>query len=278
MKKIFEIIGLFSLAFFSFFITDKTTVVFENVDNIMIKIKENYINYQLDSIDAIIDGDTIIPGVYGKVVDIKKSYKNMKEYGFYNESLYEYKYIKPNISLNDNLDKYIISGNKNKRYVSLIFIVNEQFNDILTILDKNNIKANFFVDDVFFSEYSDMFIELIKDGNIVGNMSHNLDYSDSSFGWIDTIIKSLSSQKEGYCFYTNNIDDINYCKNYNNYTIKPIEIKNKLLYEVKNNLDNGVMFSFNINSTNIKELNSVISFIKSKGYEIVNLSKLLSEK
>lgn len=75
MKRLFEIIGLLSLACFSFFITEKTTSVFENIDNIMIQIKENSAKYEIDSMDAIIDGDTIIPGMYGRVVDIKKVIK-----------------------------------------------------------------------------------------------------------------------------------------------------------------------------------------------------------
>ena len=41
MKRLFEIIGLLSLAFFSFFITERTTTVFENIDSIMLQIKEN---------------------------------------------------------------------------------------------------------------------------------------------------------------------------------------------------------------------------------------------
>ena len=278
MKRLFEIIGLLSLACFSFFITEKTTSVFENIDNIMIQIKENSAKYEIDSMDAIIDGDTIIPGMYGRVVDIKKSYKKMRNYGIYNENMYVYKNIKPNVSLMDNMDKYIISGNKRKRNISLIFIVDNEIDDIINTLDNNNIKANFFIDDIWFNEHNDLVMDLIKNGHIIGNLSHNLDYSDSSFGWMDTIIKSLSTQKQGYCYYTDKIDDINKCNSYKNYIIKPIEINNNFLLEVKKHLDNGIMFSFKINTNNIKELNSIINFIKSKGYNIVNIEELLSEK
>ena len=222
MKKLFELIGLLTLACFSFFITEKTTTVFESVDNIMLQIKENNYKYNTDSIDAIIENDTIIPGVYGKIVDIKKSYKKMKKFGMYNDKLYVYKYIKPNTSISDNMNKYIISGNKEKRNISLIFKVNNDIDDIINILDENNIKATFFVDNIWFEDNNNLVIKLINDGHIIGNLSHNLEYSDSSFGWMDTIIKSLSSQKQGYCYYTENKKNIEYCSNNKNYTVKPI--------------------------------------------------------
>lgn len=274
----FEIIGLLSLACFSFFITEKTTLVFENVDNIMIEIKENYKNYNIDSKDAIIENNTIIPGIYGRVVNIKKSYKKMKKYGYYNEDMYVYDYKKPNISLNDNIDKYIISGNRSNRYISLIFKTSNNLDNILKIIDKYNLKVTFFINSNFFENNNNLVIELIKRGHIIGNLSNNLDYSDSSFGWMDTIIKSLTNQKQGYCYYTDNINSIDYCVNYKNYTLKPIEIKNNLLNEVKNNLKNGAMLSFEINNKLTKELDSIINYIKSKGYEIVNIDKLLNEK
>lgn len=278
MKKIFEMIGLISLACFSFFITEKTTTVFENVDNIMIKIKENSYKYNHDSIDAIINNDTIIPGIYGKIVDIKKSYQKMKKIGFYNENMYVYKDIKPNISLNDNIDKYIVSGNKSKRNISLIFKVDNDIESIIDILNNNEIKATFFVDNNWFEDNNNLVLNLINEGHNIGNLGNNLDYSDSSFGWMDTIIKSLSNQKHGYCYFTNNRNNDKYCNNYKNYIIKPKEIENFPLYEVKNNLSNGIMLSFNTNNKVIKELDSVIKFIKNKGFNIVNLETLLSEK
>ena len=254
MKRLFEIIGLLSLACFSFFITEKTTSVFENVDNIMLQIKENSTNFNIEPIDAIIENDTIIPGIYGRVVNIKKSYKKMKKYGNYNPDMYVYNYIKPNISLNDNIDKYIINGNKKNRYISLIFKVNDKVDSILKIINKYNIKTTFFINSNWFEDNNDLVIELINSGHIIGNLSNNLDYSDSAFIYIE------------------------YCVKYKNYTIKPIEITNNLLSEVKNNLKNGAILAFDINNKLLKELDSIINYINSKGYEIVNIDKLLKEK
>ena len=63
---------------------------------------------KINSIDAVVSNNTIIPGISGKEVDVDKSYSKMRRYGKYNEKLLEYSYIKPTVSLTDNIDKYII--------------------------------------------------------------------------------------------------------------------------------------------------------------------------
>lgn len=280
MKKLFEIIGLVSLMYFSFLITKKTEAVFENVDNIMIEIKEKSEKYNQQGMDAKIIDDTIIPGIYGKEVNIKKSYQQMKKYGSFNEELIVYNLKKPSISLSDNKDKYIISGNPQKRNISLIFKLNNNIdiNEILNILSSSDIPGTFFVDDEWFNQHNDLIYSLINQNHTIGILSHNLNYQDSSFGWMDTIIKNVTKQKQGYCYYTDNIDNLNSCVLLNDYTIKPVEVKNNYFYEVKNHLKNGVMISFDVNKQLEYELKTIINYIKSKGYNIVNLEKLLQEK
>ena len=163
MKKAFQIIGLISLTCFSFFITEKTALVVNNMDEIMIEIKEKMDNYNSDSVDAIIEDNIIVPGINGRVVNINKSYKNMKSNGYFSENLFIYDYIRPKISLYDNMDKYIIKGNPSKRMVSLIFILygEDNITDILNILNNYNVNATFFVDYNWFSKNT----ETIKNGN-----------------------------------------------------------------------------------------------------------------
>lgn len=277
----FEIIGLLSLMYFSFLITKKTETVFENVDNVMIEIKEKSEKFNQKEMNAKIIDDTIIPGIYGKVVNIKKSYQQMKKIGTFNEELLVYDLKKPIISLSDNKDKYIISGNPQKRNISLIFKLNNDSIDIskiLSILNSSNIKGTFFVDDEWFNQHNDLIYNLIDHNHTIGILSHNLNYQDSSFGWMDTIIKSVTKQKQGYCYYTDNIENLNSCVLLGDYTIKPVEINNNFFYEVKTYLKNGVMISFDVNKQVEYELKTIINYIKSKGYNIVNLEKLLQEK
>lgn len=148
MKKLFEIIGFISLMCFSFFYTEKTVSVVKEYDDIMITLREEAKKYELEYIDAKINNNTIIPGLKGKRVNINKSYSKMKRYGSYNESLLVFSDIYPKITLEKNKDKYIISGNKDKKMVSLIFLVEEntKIDKVVKILNDKKIKANFFID------------------------------------------------------------------------------------------------------------------------------------
>ena len=279
MKKIFQIIGLISLICFSFFMTEKTALVVSDMDNIMIDIKANYEKYKSNSIDAYIDGNTIIPGICSKKVNINKSYKNMKLSGYYSDKLYVYDYTKPSISLSDNIDKYIIKGNPSKRMTSLIFKVKNEDNitDILNIINNYNIKVTFFVDTNWFTNNNDLIQDLIDKGHNIGILKDN--YGDSDFEWMDMVIKKINNQKNGFC-YSKEDNDINleYCKKKNNYTIRPIEITDKTpLLSVKQNLTAGSILSFNINSQVRKELSTIIIYIKSKGITIENLEDHLLE-
>lgn len=125
MKKIFNTIMLISLAVFSFYYTEKVALMMQEKDEIMLKILQNKDKYTVKSVNAFIDGDTIIPGVEGKTVNKASSYKKMKEANYYNESLFLYDYIKPDVSIVYNLDKVIIKGNKNKKAVALVIHNNE---------------------------------------------------------------------------------------------------------------------------------------------------------
>ena len=103
--KIIKYLGLFLLICFTFFYTEKVVNVINNNDELMIDIKDRAINYEIEAIDAVIDNDTIIPGKYGKVVNIDKSYYNMKSSKVFNDKLLFYDIVKTNISLKDNNDK-----------------------------------------------------------------------------------------------------------------------------------------------------------------------------
>ena len=279
MKKIFQIIGLISLICFSFFITEKTAIVVSDMDEIMLEIKSNYKKYSKDSKDAIIKDNTIIPGICSREVNINRSYKNMKINGYYSDKLYIYDYTKPNISLSDNIDKYIISGNPDKRMISLIFKVrdNDNINDILTIVNNYNIKVTFFVEPNWFTNNNDLIQNMINKGHNIGVLLD--DYNNPDFEWLDMVLKRINNQKNSFCYSTiDNRSNLDICKLKNNYTIRPIEISNTTpLTEIKENLNSGSLLSLNINSQVRKELSTIIIYIKSKGFTIDNLENHLLE-
>lgn len=280
MKKLFQIIGFISLIGFSFFYTEKTISVVKEYDDIMINIKSVSNKYQKDYIDASIVGNKIIPGVSGVKVDLNRSYSKMKRYGSFEESLIVLKKVNPSILLEKNKHKYIISGNQNKKMVSLIFLVdaNSNIDNIIKILDKKGVKGNFFVDGKWLEKNSNLVPILIRENHVIGNLSYNNDYLDSSFVWMETIIEKIGKQSVGYCYTeVENKDIIDTCKLNDNYTIMPsIVVKNSPYMEVRENLKSGSIISFKINSRLEEELPIIINFIKSKGYKIENLNEHLS--
>ncbi len=279
MKKIFQVIGLISLTCFSFFVTEKTATVVNDMDEIMIEIKNEKDKFTTEPINAVIEGNIIIPGVNGRRVNVNKSYKLMKSNGYYSENLLVYDYTNPKVSLTYNMDKYIIKGNPSKRMVSLIFVVNgnDDVTDILNIVNNFNIKSTFFVDQVWFENNNNLIQEMVSKGHSIEVFLS--DYRDSNFEWMDMIIKKINNQNTSFCYNTiDNDENINACKLKGNYTIRPTVISdNTPLMDIKSKLESGSLLSLKVNSQVKKELSTIIIYIKSKGYKITSLEENVLE-
>ena len=273
MKKVFEYLGLISLICFSFFITEQTTMVVQEVDEIMVSIKEEMSMYETMGLDAKIIDNQIIPGLVGKKVNVNKSYDNMKEKGIYDASFYIFDDVSPTISIKDNLDKYIVTGNSNKNMVSLVFLVNNK-----TISKIQDIVGDTPVSFVIESYNIDKEIN-----NIISATKMNNE------------ILIFSNNKENYQLLTNKLNSINVNTNfcYNNvqnlsfiklcasdfkYSIYNNQVINKSpLKTVKKVLKSGSILVFEINDEVLNELPNIISYIGSRGYSIESLSNHLSE-
>lgn len=281
MKKIFETIGMISLICVSFIFTERTANVVKEVDNLMVEIKQKSSQYSEKAIDATIDNDTIIPGLNGKIVDENGSYNQMKRVGTFNDSLLKYKQLTPTVTISNNYNKYVISGNIKKKDVSLIFLVtgNTSINDILNIINNMKIKATFYIDSVWLENNNEKLLELIENGHTIGNISYNNDYKSSDFIWIDTIVKKVGKQSNGYCYTEEKNETVlNICALNRDYTIIPtLKIKTSLLKEIKKGIKNGSIISVPVNENTKAELSTTIRFITSKGYNMVGLNDLISE-
>ena len=278
MKKIFEYIGILALFIFSFIFTEKTATVLKEQDEIMIKIKEVQDKYYVEPKEAVILDNTIIPGISGQMVDTSESYYKMKKMGLFNETLLIIKEIKPKELLFNNKNKFVIGGNRSKKEVSLIFLVknNDYIDNLLEILDRNKVPGNIFVTGDFI-EQNNSLINKMSSNHLIGNLSYNMDYKNSDFIWMSTIIKKFN---DNFC-YTENLDKevLEVCSRNKSYTVVPTTIiKNKSLMNISKKLNNGDIISIYVNEENIKELNMVIKEIKARGKEIVKLDNLLLEK
>lgn len=277
MKRIFNRVLIILLSIFSFYYTNQVVSFLQENDPIMKEIKSTEKKYIIEPENAITTDNTIISGKKGKVIDYDKSYQKMKKYGTYNESLTVLKDTIPVISINNNYDKYLIGGNKYHKKVSLVFIVKEKDpQTIISILNQNKIKATFFIDGTFIENNINLLKNEEQDFEL---LSYQNDYNESFFKTSLSYLESITNNKAKFCY--TEIDNnklLSLCEKLKLHTIKPSLIIKKDSYkEVKENIDNGIIISLDINSLIEKELKETITYIKQKGYQIVPLESLIEE-
>lgn len=279
MEKYIYRISIIILSIFSFYYTNKMIDFLREKDPIMQEIKKTKDKYTINSKDAVIVDDNIISGKKGKTIDYKESYSKMKKYGAYNETLTVLKEVTPKVSIENNYNKYIIGGNRENKSISLVFIVNKDtnINNILNILDNNNVPGTFFIDGTFL-ENNIKLIKCIKKHELE-ILSYNNSYDENLFKTSIYYLENLTNKKAKFCYTKNdNKELLKLCSKNKLHTIKPIYHYNKNIYrEIKNNLNNSIIISLEINNYIEKELSTTIDYIKGKGYNLVTLNNLLKE-
>lgn len=284
MRKFFEGLGIISLLICSFWYTEKTALVMKDNDEIMIQIKKTKEKEESNVTEAVVNQNTIIPGIHGTEIDINESYNKMKEIGYFDTSFFIQKDVKPKILLHQNYDKYIIKGNKKKNSISLLFLIDQNtpikdVETILNILEKKNISVDFFVDGTFLENNNDLMYEIIQKRHYLQNLSYNRDYSDPSFLWLDAVLKKLNHEKSGFCYSEKKEQSIlHICSMYKNHVIIPTHTLEKGEFlSLKKNLEAGNLIGIKINASILEELPMMIDYIKAKGYKIKNLKEHLEE-
>lgn len=254
--KCFKVIGIMSLLFFSFFLTDFVTELAIDSNPLMKSIKNNSNDYNVCGVNAIIEDNTIIPGIKGKKVNEKDSFLNMKDFGVFNSNYLIYDNVIPDVSLEDNKNKVIISGNTTLRQVSILIKDNEE---LLKYSKNNNIS------------YS----KLIKFEDIIdSNESINIEANKDKFKDVNTLLNKSNLNKKICILNYSNIEE---CKDNKYYLVKyNLEIKNNNISNELNNISNGsiIFIDKNLSLDNYKLL---INYIKNKDLKIVHLSKLIEE-
>ncbi len=281
LKKYLSYIGILVLAVFSFYYTDKATDIVKRNDPIMKNILKEKQKYNTESVNAIITDDEIIPGINGNIININKSYVEMKKNDDYNPDMYVFEETSPSISLIDDYSKYIVSGNQSKQKVSLVFKVidTSYLSELINILVTKNISATLFVDGTVLENNTDQMIELNHDGYELENLGYDGEYYEDKLNWTNNLLSSITNTNPKYCYTDYKIKRVlDLCAKYNMHTIRPtISVVNYPFITVKHNLSSGSIIGFRLSTEVIKELPSIISYITQKGYEIVTLDNLLSE-
>lgn len=281
MKKFFQIVGIITLMVGSFVYTEKVGTTAKLNDTLLTEIKSKKDGYKENAIEPIIKEDTIIPGINGKEVDTQKSYEAMSKIGYFDDKLLVYKPLEVENTLDKNKDKYVINGNNTKLDITLLFKVsnNDDITYIIKLLDQKNIKATFFIESKYLEKHHNQIIKLVQNGHTVGNLSNNEDYEDSDFVWMKTILTNIGNQIYNYCYTEKpNKKILKICDIQNSITIMPqIIIKNKPYLNLKKTILPGAIISLEVNNELNSEIETIINYIKAKGYNIKSLEELLKE-
>ena len=165
--------------------------------------------------------------------------------------------------------------------VTLLFKVdnNDDITYIIKLLNQKEIKATFFIESKYLEKHHNQIIKLVQNGHTVGNLSNNEDYEDSDFVWMKTILTNIGPQIYNYCYTEKpNKEILKICSIQNSITIMPqIIIKSKPYLNLKKQILPGSIISLEINSALNNEIETILNYILSKGYNIKSLEELLKE-
>lgn len=281
MKKIIEILFACLLVFASFFYTDKAVSMMEDKDPVMIKIKKEKKSLEEESINAKVNGEYLVPGYSGLVVDLDKSFNKMKKYGRYNESLIVFKESTPTISVDEYYDKYIVSGNGFTNYISLVFEITDKelLPKIKDILKENDVRATFFVDGLLLKEDNILITSLLQDFHEIELLNYKGSYDRLIFEEALDTLQVIANRRGKYCLAKYDQKEIlELCSKEKMHTIIPtIQISSNPYLSLKGKLREGSIISITPTKENISELDVVIKYIKQRGYTLDTLEQLLSE-
>ena len=162
----------------------------------MIQLKEIEHEYNDTKIEGIINGNDIIPGISGNKIDIDKSYSNMKKTGKFDKNLLVFKESVPDNKI--ELNNYIISLNKSKKNISIIFELNDisYINEIISIINNNDVNVSFFISKDIFDNSIDIVKKIVYSGNEIELLSNN--YSVYEVNKYNSLLKLIS--KDGLLF------------------------------------------------------------------------------
>lgn len=281
LKKFFSVMGMIFLSLFSFYYTEfAVSLVMEN-DPIMLEIKKVSKTLGKDMTNATLINNNIIPGINGTKVDTKASFSKMKKYGKYNKNLLVFKEFSPSISTKDNYDKYIVSGNKNLRNVSLIFLLRDTsyLEELVKILSSKEVSATFFITNEIINNSPDVVKLLYLSNQEIELLNSDDNYHSGDIRSANNFLKAYITKKLNFCYTpSENIDIIKTCSRKKLYTIKPSIITYKYPYsEVKEKVTSGSIIALNNDEQVVNELGSIINYIRQNNYKILNLKELVKE-
>lgn len=280
-KKFFSFFLFSFFSLLSFFMTTLMVNSLKELDPIMKEIEKNKSLYEIEPVNVWEDDSFVIPGTNGLKIDIQNSYKLMKKYGDFNDNLFVFYEISPIKSINNIYDKYISSGNKNKREIALVFKIKDTnyLEEIISILKEKEVIGTFFVDENLLNENKDVVKLLYLNNQKIESLGNNNSYDVTNLEKTNVFLKGYINNSLSFCYSDEiNNDVLQVCRNRSLHTIVPSINTSKFpYYEIKNKLESGSIIKFDNNYNTVFELTYIINYIRQNNQKIVSLEKLLEE-
>ncbi len=256
MKNVKYVI-LIVMSIFSFYISDKLLLMVEGMSPLMQTINEVKDFREYEPVNAIIEGNTIIPGKRGRTINKRETYLKMNDFGTFNETFFVYDYQEPEISLKDNLDKIIIKGNNNS---AISLIVDADIFD--EYLKGENIKYTKLINDE----------NKIKKSDLINYVNANGDETD--FYDLNYYLKRNKINNK-ICLV--GFSNIKVCNDLRYYLVEPnLNMYHSNVVSIKSKVSGGDILYIHDN-VSLAELKVLINEIKYKGLTIVHLNDLIKE-
>lgn len=257
MKTFFKYLGICSILLFSFYYTEKVSNIVINNSSLVNQINENMNEYSIKAVNAEIDGNYITPGINGTIVNVLKSYNNMKMLDVFNSYYLIYDKVIPDVSLENNKNKIIKNGNKIKKSVSIILKDNQE---ILDYSISKNININ----------------RLITLDTYEKNAKYEQINNDiNNYEKVEKLLNNNNINKN-ICYINDNLIDT--CKSKDKYLVETEKVLNNYnLSEIKKTIESGDIFYINDNVSLI-DFKILLKQIYYQDLEIIKLSTLITEE
>ncbi len=258
MRNLFKYMGLFAVLLFSFYYTEKMSNIVVSNNSLVSEINSVSEKYNIKAVSAVIEDNYIIPGLNGYAVNVLKSYNNMRFLDTFNSYYLEYDKVLPNVSLENNKDKIIKKGNKNKKAIAIIVQNNYE---IIDYSKNKKIKIDRLIDNKTYKK-DDIFYEKI-----------NNDIEE--YKRIESYLNNTNTN-HNLCIVNNNLIEV--CKSEKKYLIEP----NKYLYNynlasLKNNIESGDIIFIN-DSVSLTDYKLLLKQVYYQDLDVLFLSELISEE
>lgn len=280
---------------------DVTTSSKLNKNNLYKSIQSYSDQHKIEPIDAKVDRIwKAIPGYNGLSVNIEASYKVMEKAKKFDKSKVIYKEIPPNVHLEDLAPEPIYRGNPQKPMVAFLINVawgNEYIPGILKVLNDHQTKATFFFDGSWVKKNPDLAKAIKNAGHEIGNHAYshpNLQHRSEAETMEelkktnDVIMATLGITPKWFAPPSGSFNKVT-IQVANRLDMKTIlwtvdtvdwrkPSTSEMVRRVVSKVENGSMVLMHPTKPTAEGMETMITDIKEKGYQLGTVSELMSEK